>query len=220
VFSPRCPEFAHVCQHFIRILTPPGSRIVNTWKCLFFLLIHLLGILITRLRLSTCLKNWTQFYTITLILNFKCGRTFFWLGNSLKTAVFWDVTLCRSCVNRCFGGTYRLHLQGRKISERGTSVSRWLQARGCTQDRQDATSQNAAFFIVTAVKSSNLIGNSFLWETVILYLSMLLHLYSLYTHFIQSRLMMAFCGRNISWGTGVKFLNFKWRVALMTDQSV
>jgi hypothetical protein len=24
------------------------------------------------------------------------------------------------------GGTYRLHLQGRKILERGTSVSRWL----------------------------------------------------------------------------------------------
>jgi hypothetical protein len=32
-----------------------------------------------------------------------------------------------SCVNRRFGGTYRLHLQGRKIRERGTSVSRWLQ---------------------------------------------------------------------------------------------
>jgi hypothetical protein len=29
--------------------------------------------------------------------------------------------------NRRFGGTYRLNLQGRKIRERGTSVSRWLQ---------------------------------------------------------------------------------------------
>jgi hypothetical protein len=29
-------------------------------------------------------------------------------------------------VNRRFGGKYRLHLQGRKIRERGTSVSRWL----------------------------------------------------------------------------------------------
>jgi hypothetical protein len=36
------------------------------------------------------------------------------------------VALCRSCVKR-FGGTYRLHLQGRWIRERGTSVSRWLQ---------------------------------------------------------------------------------------------
>jgi hypothetical protein len=35
----------------------------------------------------------------------------------LKNVVFWDVALCRSCVNRRFGGTYRLHLQGRKIRE-------------------------------------------------------------------------------------------------------
>jgi hypothetical protein len=41
-----------------------------------------------------------------------------------KNATFWDVAPCRSCVNRCFVGTYRLHLQDRKISERGTSVSR------------------------------------------------------------------------------------------------
>jgi hypothetical protein len=36
-----------------------------------------------------------------------------------KNAVFWDVALCRSYVNRRFGGKYRLHLQGRKIRERG-----------------------------------------------------------------------------------------------------
>jgi hypothetical protein len=48
---------------------------------------------------------------------------------TMKNAVFWDVALCRSCeLNRCFGGTCRLHLQGRKIRERGTSVSRWLQS--------------------------------------------------------------------------------------------
>jgi hypothetical protein len=45
----------------------------------------------------------------------------------MKNAVFWDVAPCRSCVNRRFGGTYRLHLHGRKICERGTSMSRWLQ---------------------------------------------------------------------------------------------
>jgi hypothetical protein len=33
----------------------------------------------------------------------------------MKNAVFWDVTPCRSCVNRRFGGTYPHHLQGRKI---------------------------------------------------------------------------------------------------------
>jgi hypothetical protein len=46
---------------------------------------------------------------------------------TMKNVVFWDVALCRSCVNRRFVGTYRLHLQGRKIRERGTSVNRWLQ---------------------------------------------------------------------------------------------
>jgi hypothetical protein len=49
------------------------------------------------------------------------------IDSLLKNAVFWDVAPCRSCVNRRFGGTYRLHLQGRKIRKLGTSVRRWLQ---------------------------------------------------------------------------------------------
>jgi hypothetical protein len=37
---------------------------------------------------------------------------------TVKNAVFWDVAPCRSCeMNRHFGGTYRLHLEGRKILE-------------------------------------------------------------------------------------------------------
>jgi hypothetical protein len=85
-----------------------------------------------------------------------------WRAIAKKNAVFWDVAPCRSCVNRRFGGTYRLHLQGRKIRERGTSVSRWLQLiyvplkRRFTQDLHAPTSQKSAFFIVTAVKISNL----------------------------------------------------------------
>jgi hypothetical protein len=43
-----------------------------------------------------------------------------------RNSVFWDVAPCRFCVNRRFGGRYRLHFQGRKIRERGTGVSRWL----------------------------------------------------------------------------------------------
>jgi hypothetical protein len=50
-----------------------------------------------------------------------------YMAVTMKNAVFWDVVPCRFCVNRRFGGTYRLHLQVRKIRERGTSVSRWLQ---------------------------------------------------------------------------------------------
>jgi hypothetical protein len=34
----------------------------------------------------------------------------------MKNAVCWDVAPCRSCVNRRFGRTYRLHLQGRRHS--------------------------------------------------------------------------------------------------------
>jgi hypothetical protein len=33
---------------------------------------------------------------------------------TMKKAVFWDVAPCRSSVNRRFGGTYLLHLQGRE----------------------------------------------------------------------------------------------------------
>jgi hypothetical protein len=35
----------------------------------------------------------------------------------LKNAVFWDVAPCRSCVNRRFGGTYRLQIEA--------TCSRW-----------------------------------------------------------------------------------------------
>jgi hypothetical protein len=33
---------------------------------------------------------------------------------TMMNAVVWDVTLCSSCKNRCFGGTYRLLHQGDK----------------------------------------------------------------------------------------------------------
>jgi hypothetical protein len=76
---------------------------------------------------------------------------------TVKNAVFWDVAPCRSCVNRRFGGTYRLHLQGRKIRKLGTSVSRWLQPpwrwtryvppkHRFTQDLHGVASQKTAFF--------------------------------------------------------------------------
>jgi hypothetical protein len=65
----------------------------------------------------------------------------------------------------CSHSRNRLHLQGTKIRERGTSMSRWLQnadgddvppKRRFTQDLHSATSQKTAFFIVTALKTSNL----------------------------------------------------------------
>jgi hypothetical protein len=61
---------------------------------------------------------------------FLCERQ----NNSLKNVIFWDVALCGSCVKRRFGGGYRQHLQGRKIRERGTSVSRCLLTTAAVTD--------------------------------------------------------------------------------------
>jgi hypothetical protein len=38
----------------------------------------------------------------------------------MKSSIFWTITSCISLkVTRRFGGTYRLHLEGRKISQAG-----------------------------------------------------------------------------------------------------
>jgi hypothetical protein len=42
---------------------------------------------------------------------------------TMKYAVFWNVTPCGSCKNRCFGGTYRLHHQGDKNRRAGNVSS-------------------------------------------------------------------------------------------------
>jgi hypothetical protein len=55
-------------------------------------------------------------------------------SKAVKNSVFWDVAPCTSCANRRFGGTYRLHHQGRKICERGTTVSRCLQTGSSLAD--------------------------------------------------------------------------------------
>jgi hypothetical protein len=81
-----------------------------------------------------------------------------------RNSVFWDVAPCRSCVNRRFGGTYRLHLA---CSHLLTLVPlsriylpwRWRRyvppKHRLTQDLHGATSQKMAFFIVTAVRNLN-----------------------------------------------------------------
>jgi hypothetical protein len=68
----------------------------------------------------------------------------------MKNAVFWDVKPCGSCNNLSYGGTYHLHHQGENMSELGGDTHRFL------QEPQGITSQKMAFFIVTAMKTSNL----------------------------------------------------------------
>jgi hypothetical protein len=41
----------------------------------------------------------------------------------MKNVVFWDLALCRSCVDRRFGGMYRLHLQVIQKSASGEPAS-------------------------------------------------------------------------------------------------
>jgi hypothetical protein len=55
------------------------------------------------------------------------------------------VAPCRSCVNRRFRGAHHLHLQGRKIRERGTSLSSWLQPRR----RHSSITSNTVQFVST-----------------------------------------------------------------------
>jgi hypothetical protein len=42
---------------------------------------------------------------------------------NMKNAVFWDVMSCRSCKNRCFGGTNCLHLRVKRIGELETMLA-------------------------------------------------------------------------------------------------
>jgi hypothetical protein len=98
----------------------------------------------------------------------------------MKEAVFWDVASCRSGVNRRFGGTYRLHHQGRRENIRKSAreasvrdVKRSL--RYVPPKRRLTPHLHGAFFIVTAVKTSNLTKlNVFSakWEINFLWLSL------------------------------------------------
>jgi hypothetical protein len=45
---------------------------------------------------------------------YSCVRFVVFMVVTVKNAVFWDMVPCRYCVNQHFGGTYHLHLQGKK----------------------------------------------------------------------------------------------------------
>jgi hypothetical protein len=69
---------------------------------------------------------------------------------SIYNSNLWHVAPHIARVNRCFGGPYRLHLLGINLRLYVPPKRRF------TQDQHGATSQKTAFFIVTAVKTSNL----------------------------------------------------------------
>jgi hypothetical protein len=59
--------------------------------------------------LPTYVRNYSKSYEQVDYVKFEIFTTV-----TMNNAVFWDVAQCLSCVNRRFGGKYRLHLQGRK----------------------------------------------------------------------------------------------------------
>jgi hypothetical protein len=58
-----------------------------------------------------------------------------------NVAIFWDVALYSPNVNRRFGGTYRLHHQGKKSAEQETSVQQV--ARPCAMSQRMSTFKQA-----------------------------------------------------------------------------
>jgi hypothetical protein len=87
----------------------------------------------------------------TLLKNYclKLVRFEVFTAMTINNAVFWNVAPCRYFVNRRFGGTYRLHLQGRRnpraINQRGQVAV--PPKRRLTKYLHDATSQKTAFFM-------------------------------------------------------------------------
>jgi hypothetical protein len=77
---------------------------------------------------------------------------------TMKNAVFWDVERCRCSINRRSGGTFHLHLQGRKrkenIRERGTRWRRYVHPkRRFIQYLHGATSKKTVFFMLFSFTS-------------------------------------------------------------------
>jgi hypothetical protein len=84
---------------------------------------------------------------------------------NMKNVVFWNMALCRSWVNRRFGGTYRLHLQGSHLLTLVLHSLILLPWRWrlyvppklrVSQDLHSATSQKTTFFLITDKKTSHL----------------------------------------------------------------
>jgi hypothetical protein len=114
------------------------------------------------------------------------------LSHYLKSSIFWDVTPCSPFkVNRRFGGTCRLHLQGREISQAGEQLETRWQPELCLQPAlkpkrrltfnglHGIISQEIELLITTAVKISNPTYRSIIYVTNYLcYINLVLYLYT------------------------------------------
>jgi hypothetical protein len=144
-FRQHCTRDWYISQHEVEENKMKVFQTICKWHRH---LCYINGWVLQKLLVAQLLKIFPVVYgTQNVIIAFKraCHWSLCWaslihakfdvfIAVAMKNAVFWDVEPCRSCVKRRFGGTYSIHLQGRKIRERGTSVSRWLQTCLSVQD--------------------------------------------------------------------------------------
>jgi hypothetical protein len=64
------------------------------------------------LTLIACVTTYLNYQNNLISVRFEA-----FTAVTMKNVVFWDVALCRNWVDRRFGATYRLHLQGGMIRE-------------------------------------------------------------------------------------------------------
>jgi hypothetical protein len=76
--------------------------------------------------------------------------------NVQKRSIFWDITLCSLLkVNRRFGGTHCLHLQGRQVSKQETSMKQAANVQKCGEVSRtsSATVEFMAIYSVLLISS-------------------------------------------------------------------
>jgi hypothetical protein len=54
----------------------------------------------------------------------------------MNVAIFWDIAPCSPYVNRRFGETYHLHIQGRKTAAKGTSEQQMASQKATQTSRR------------------------------------------------------------------------------------
>jgi hypothetical protein len=88
-----------------------------------------------------------------------CRLIAYFVGNNyfMKSTIFCDKTPYSPLnLNRRFGGTYRLHFQGRRINRaRNERESRWQTEPLAFNGLHGVTSQKTEFFITTVVRTSS-----------------------------------------------------------------
>jgi hypothetical protein len=81
----------------------------------------------SRVRACVCVCVCSEMSGLVILVSIKC-----WKQNLIKSTIFWDITPCSPLnVNRRFGGTYRLHLQGRRILSYGRASRNWVTFPSC-----------------------------------------------------------------------------------------